>query len=58
MELLQKPEHDFWRSRITLAIPQGSVAADVWETGSGLAQFFHDLADEWRGFEGLRNDRR
>jgi hypothetical protein len=54
LELLHAPEHDFWRSRTTLSLPQGSVSADVWEMGTGLARFFRDLASHWEGFDGSK----
>jgi hypothetical protein len=57
LEILHRPEQDIWRCRATLALPQGSVSADVWDMGTGLARFFRDLANSWNGFEGSKDYR-
>jgi hypothetical protein len=54
LEILHGPEYDIWRCRATLALPEGNVSADVWDMGTGLARFFRDLANSWRGFDGSK----
>lgn len=39
----------------TLSVPGGSVTTRVSEFGTWLHRFFRELADEWRGFEGVKS---
>ena len=44
-----------WRFVATLTIPQGSVTSAVLDLGPGLAVFVRELAEEWRGFDGVKD---
>jgi hypothetical protein len=49
------PDADrIWRFMATLSVPEGSVTTSVWDLGSGLAEFVRDVADGWKGFDGLK----
>lgn len=39
----------------TLSVPGGSVSTTVSEFGTWLHRFFREMADEWRGFEGVKS---
>jgi hypothetical protein len=45
----------FWTYRVTLSLPEGSMATDVHDRGTRLATFFRELADAWRGFSGTKD---
>ena len=42
------------RYAATLALPEGRSTIGVWEYKSGLAAFVRELADSWRGFDGVK----
>jgi Family of unknown function (DUF6228) len=41
-----------WTYDATLAFPEGRATVAVYDDGRGLAPFFRELADAWRGFSG------
>ena len=42
-----------WSYEAALTIPQATASAKVYDIGDGPASFFRDLADSWKGFEGV-----
>lgn len=43
-----------WSYGATLTIPEGSFSTDVYDDGDWLGPFVRDLAESWRGFEGVK----
>jgi Family of unknown function (DUF6228) len=48
---------EIWSYRVSLQMPEGQVQAVVWDCGVDLARFLRELADAWRGFDGVKTFR-
>jgi hypothetical protein len=47
-------EDEIWSYTASLTLPVGQVTTEVWDAGTGLATFLRELADAWRGFDGIK----
>ena len=54
LRVLERLTHDTWRFLATLSFPAGEVFGEVWEMGGGLGPFFRELANSWKGFDGIK----
>jgi hypothetical protein len=43
-----------WSYEAILSVPEGELRTEVWDHGVGVAALMRDLADAWRGFEGVK----
>jgi hypothetical protein len=43
-----------WSYSAELSLPEGRVTTNVWDMGPGLGSFMREIADAWRGFDGVR----
>jgi hypothetical protein len=50
----RRDEDGIWSFEATLSIPEGQVTTKVWDAGDGLGLFLRDIADAWRGFDGVK----
>jgi hypothetical protein len=43
-----------WSYSAELRLPEGQMTTNIWDMGTGLGPFIREIANAWRGFEGVR----
>jgi Family of unknown function (DUF6228) len=52
----QPPDADeIWSYQVSVQMPEGHLQVRVWDSGVDLARFLRELADAWRGFDGVKS---
>lgn len=52
--LSERDDESIWEYRATLRLPDATATKRLYEHGTALRAFFHELAEAWRGFEGVK----
>lgn len=52
--LSERDDESIWEFQATLHLPHATATKRVYEHGTELRAFFHELAEAWRGFEGVK----
>jgi len=52
----QPPDADeIWSYQVAVQMPEGHLQVLVWDSGLDLARFLRELAEAWRGFDGVKS---
>ena len=52
---VKEPDADrIWTYIATLSVVEGQVTTEVWDMGKGLGPFMREIAEAWRGFDGVK----